>query len=125
MQKKYSISVPFSLEEMRRLDKAAQLMKQSMGTFLEKAGAERARKVLLEWVVSRYQQGEASLSELAEETGLKIEEIVDSAGHSHGGKEAIRRAQAIVRKYVPPGRSLSDELIAERRREAQRAEAPD
>ena len=100
-------------------------MKQSMGTFLEKAGAERARKVLLEWVVSRYQQGEASLSELAEETGLKIEEIVDSAGHSHGGKEAIRRAQAIVRKYVPPGRSLSDELIAERRREAQRAEAPD
>lgn len=35
-------------------------------------------------------------------------------------KEAIRRAQALVRQYVPEGRSLSDELIAERRREAQR-----
>jgi AbrB family looped-hinge helix DNA binding protein len=35
-------------------------------------------------------------------------------------REAIRRAQALVRQYVPEGRSLSDELIAERRREAQR-----
>ena len=33
-------------------------------------------------------------------------------------REAIRRAQALVRSYVPEGRSLSDELIAERRRES-------
>jgi bifunctional DNA-binding transcriptional regulator/antitoxin component of YhaV-PrlF toxin-antitoxin module len=32
-------------------------------------------------------------------------------------REAIRRAQALVRAYVPEGRLLSDELIAERRRE--------
>lgn len=31
---------------------------------------------------------------------------------------AIRRAQALVRQYVEPGRSLSQELIDERRREA-------
>jgi hypothetical protein len=31
-------------------------------------------------------------------------------------REAIRRAQALVRAHVPPGRSLSEELIAERRR---------
>lgn len=30
---------------------------------------------------------------------------------------AIKRAQEIVRRYVPQGRSLSDELIAERRQE--------
>ena len=30
-------------------------------------------------------------------------------------QEAIRRAQALVRKYVPEGRLLSDELIADRR----------
>jgi bifunctional DNA-binding transcriptional regulator/antitoxin component of YhaV-PrlF toxin-antitoxin module len=35
-------------------------------------------------------------------------------------QEAIRRAQALVRKYVPEGRLLSDELIADRRREARR-----
>ncbi len=34
--------------------------------------------------------------------------------------QAIRRAQAIVRQYVPDDRSLSDELIAERRAEAAR-----
>jgi AbrB family looped-hinge helix DNA binding protein len=33
---------------------------------------------------------------------------------------AIRRAQALVRQYVPEGVSLVDELIAERRKEAAR-----
>ena len=32
--------------------------------------------------------------------------------------EAIKRAQAVVRSYVPEGVSLSDELIADRRKEA-------
>jgi len=34
--------------------------------------------------------------------------------------QAVRRAQALVRRYVPEGRSLTDELIAERREEARR-----
>ena len=33
---------------------------------------------------------------------------------------AIARAQAILRRYVPEGVSLADELIADRRREAER-----
>jgi AbrB family looped-hinge helix DNA binding protein len=33
---------------------------------------------------------------------------------------AIERARAIVRQYVPEGSSLADELIANRRREADR-----
>lgn len=33
-------------------------------------------------------------------------------------KESIKRAQELVRKFVPEGVSLVDELIAERRREA-------
>ena len=33
---------------------------------------------------------------------------------------AVRRAQEIVRRHVPEGHSLSDELIAERRAEAER-----
>ncbi|GAA6616220.1 hypothetical protein NUACC26_020200 [Scytonema sp. NUACC26] len=35
-------------------------------------------------------------------------------------KQAIKRAQEIVRRYVPEGRSLSDELITERRQESLR-----
>jgi AbrB family looped-hinge helix DNA binding protein len=34
--------------------------------------------------------------------------------------QAIARAQALVRRHVPEGRSLVDELLAERRREAER-----
>jgi AbrB family looped-hinge helix DNA binding protein len=34
-------------------------------------------------------------------------------------KEGIRRAQAIIRSYIPEGTRLSDELIAERRRESE------
>ena len=33
-------------------------------------------------------------------------------------KGRIRRAQRLVRQYIKPGRSLADELVAERRREA-------
>jgi AbrB family looped-hinge helix DNA binding protein len=33
---------------------------------------------------------------------------------------AIRRAQAMVARYVPPGTSLIEELMAERRRAAER-----
>lgn len=35
-------------------------------------------------------------------------------------KGAIERIQAIVRRYVPEGVSLADELIADRRAEAER-----
>lgn len=35
-------------------------------------------------------------------------------------RQAIRRAQRLVRKYVPEGVSLSDELIRDRRAEAER-----
>ena len=35
-------------------------------------------------------------------------------------EQGLRRAQALVRKYIPEGVSLSEELIAERRAEAAR-----
>jgi AbrB family looped-hinge helix DNA binding protein len=34
--------------------------------------------------------------------------------------QAVARAQALVRRYVPEGHSLSEELISERRAEAER-----
>jgi antitoxin PrlF len=57
--------------------------------------------------------------------GLKPGEVVtirmDEDGlHIQSKDQAIKRAQAAVSKYVSPGRSLSEELIAERRLEAKR-----
>jgi len=45
---------------------------------------------------------------------LDVDEA-ESAGHS-----SIAKIQAMVRRYVPEGRSLVDELIADRRAEAER-----
>lgn len=36
-------------------------------------------------------------------------------------RQAIRRAQALVRRYIPEGRTLSKELIRERREESAHA----
>jgi hypothetical protein len=35
-------------------------------------------------------------------------------------RQAVKRAQVLVRKYVPAGASLADELIEERRKETGR-----
>ncbi|HSS77498.1 MAG TPA: AbrB/MazE/SpoVT family DNA-binding domain-containing protein [Thermoanaerobaculia bacterium] len=59
--------------------------------------------------------------ELGVETGDELVLVLeDKSIRVSTPREAIRRAQALVRKYVPEGRRLSDELIADRRREAQR-----
>jgi bifunctional DNA-binding transcriptional regulator/antitoxin component of YhaV-PrlF toxin-antitoxin module len=38
-------------------------------------------------------------------------------------EQGLRRARSLVRKYIPEGINLSDELIADRRREAAREDA--
>lgn len=86
--RKNTVSVRLDEGSRQRVERAAKILKQSSGTFLEKAGEERARQVLLKWAVTRYQQGEASLSELAEETGLAVEEVADAVG-SRDPEEAM------------------------------------
>jgi AbrB family looped-hinge helix DNA binding protein len=34
--------------------------------------------------------------------------------------QAVKRAQSLVRQYVPPGRTLTEELLADRRQEVRR-----
>lgn len=47
-------------------------------------------------------------------------ELGEGEAHLTTRREQLRRAQALVRDYVPEGVSLVDELIAERRAEAGR-----
>ncbi|WP_296720864.1 AbrB/MazE/SpoVT family DNA-binding domain-containing protein [Erythrobacter sp.] len=42
-------------------------------------------------------------------------EVVDGEIHVRPYRDAVARVQAKLRKYVEPSRSLSEELIAERR----------
>lgn len=78
--KRPTISVRMEDEVKRQVELAARLSGQSAGAFLGRAGEARARQVLLDWAVSQHRQGDASFSELAEETGLAVEEIMLAMG---------------------------------------------
>ncbi len=70
-------------------------------------------------------------SELVKAWGLKAGSVL--MGRHNGdtfelvtGKTALRRAQALVRRFIPEGGpSLADELIADRRREVEREDRGD
>ena len=83
---KHTLSVRLDDDAKRRVEQAAKILKQSSGAFLGKAGEERARKVLVDWAVTRHRQGETSYSRLAEETGLAVEEIMEAAGDRDTGQ---------------------------------------
>lgn len=85
--KKQTISVRLDDATKQRVERAARLVKQSAGAFLEKAGEEQARQVLLRWAVDRHRRGEASFSELAGETGLAVEEIMLAMGSPDEGED--------------------------------------
>ena len=87
---KQPVSVHLDPRAKRRLEKAASLLSQSPSTFLEKAGDAMARRILVDWAVARYHAGERTFSELAEETGLAVEEIMLAMG-KQGHEEALAR----------------------------------
>jgi bifunctional DNA-binding transcriptional regulator/antitoxin component of YhaV-PrlF toxin-antitoxin module len=54
------------------------------------------------------------------EVGDEVVLVLDGEGvRVMTPRQAVKRAQELVRKYVPGGRSLADELIEERRRESE------
>jgi AbrB family looped-hinge helix DNA binding protein len=62
-------------------------------------------------------------AEIRQALGLKegdavLWSLVDGVAQVTSRSQRIRQAQALVRKHVPAGVSLADELIAERRQEA-------
>ena len=54
------------------------------------------------------------------EGDTRVLELANGEARLFSRREQLRRAQALVRQYVPEGVSLVDELIAERRAEAER-----
>ena len=67
-------------------------------------------------------------SELRESLDLKpgtnvVLHVENGELHIVSQREVMRKAQALLRRYVPEGVSLVDELIAERRRETAKEDA--
>jgi hypothetical protein len=71
-----TVSVHLDEQAGKRVKKAASLTGQSSDAFLERAGDGVARRMVLEWAVQEYRRGQRTFGEIAEETGLAIEEIM-------------------------------------------------
>ena len=97
-----TVSVRLQDEAGARVSKAAQLARQSKGAFLARAGEEAARQMLLEWAAKRHASGEASLSELAAETGVPVEAISQHA--------SAKRSDEAAEMYLTSARRLSGAL---------------
>ncbi len=97
-----TVSVRLRDEAGARVSKAAQLARQSKGAFLARAGEEAARRILLDWAVERHASGEASLSELAAETGVPVEAI---SQHASG-----QRSEEATEMYLTSARRLAEAL---------------
>lgn len=100
-----------------RLDPAAKLPHQSRGAFLQRAGDATARQVLLEWATTRHRRGEASASELAEQTGLAVEELMAARG-DEGKDEALAQFLASCRTVAETGANPEFLRLAEEAVEA-------
>lgn len=47
-------------------------------------------------------------------------ELADGEARLYSRREQLRRAQALIRQYIPEGATVVDEFLAERRAEAER-----
>ncbi len=95
-----TVSVRLDDDAGARVGKAAKVARQSKGAFLARAGEEAAERVLLDWAVQRHTAGEASLSELASETGVPLEVIAQYI--------AGQRSEQLTGMYLTSARRLSE-----------------
>lgn len=95
-----TVSVRLGDQAGARVGKAAQLARQSQGAFLARAGEAAAERVLLDWAVQRYLAGEASLSELASETGISLEVIEQHISE--------QRSEGATEMYLTSARRLAE-----------------
>jgi hypothetical protein len=97
-----TVSVRLDGRAGAQVDKAAQLLRQSKGAFLARAGEAAAARVLLKWAVEQYTAGVASLSELAAQVELPLEVIAQQV--------AEHRAEEVMQTYLASCRQLAQTL---------------
>lgn len=81
---KKTITIRLTEEEHTLLEKLCQLLKTSQSAYLTRQATEHVKKDLLEFVVEKYLTGQASISELATQTGLYAPIIMDAVAERVG-----------------------------------------
>jgi hypothetical protein len=118
-------SVRFDPIVAERVERAAHLTRQSPDSFVRWAADLAARSILLEDAVRRYREGERSLSELADETGLAVEAIMDAVAAAGGVRDNPAGLDAATEMFLASSRTaakrsgastlwrLADRVVAE------------
>jgi len=81
---KRTITIRLTEEEHTLLARVCSLLHTSQSAYLAKKTVEHAKKDLLEFAVQKYLAGQASLSELATQTGLPAATIMDAVAEKAG-----------------------------------------
>lgn len=102
MQTKHQrLAVVLDEAAANRVEQAAQLTGLSPTAFVEQAAAEAARQVLIDAIAADFEKNERSMSELAAETGLAVEEIIEGM--------AVRSGDAGLETFLASSRALAEE----------------
>ena len=100
-----TVSVRLDDQAGARVSKAAELVRQSKGSFLASAGEAAAEKILLDWAQRQWEAGEASIGELAEETGIPfeaIEQYISGQRSAMGTKMYLASARRLAELHDDP-----------------------
>jgi len=86
VQEKQTVMVQLESPAAQQVARAAQLTNQSPDTFLAKVGEAVAHRILLGDAADRWLREERTFSELAAETGLWIEELMEGVAQRNADR---------------------------------------
>ena len=103
-----TITVRLTPEEHTLLRRLCQLKGISQARYLASLAAEQARQELTAYAVRTYQEGRASLSELATQTGLDVPTIMDAVARGAGAEPTavdafLSAAKSLAEAHADPG----------------------
>jgi predicted transcriptional regulator len=105
MDEKQVVTIELDAPAVQRIERAARLTNQVPGAFLSRAVEAVTRQVLLEDAAERWLREEATYSELAAETGLWIEEIMQAVARRNGDRAvdtSLQDWQALAEEHQQP-----------------------
>ena len=97
-----TISIRLTDEQHEVLRRLCRLKNTTQSAYLAYLAAEQSRKGLVDYAVSEYVQGRASLSELATKTGLEVPAIMDAVARVSGEDKRV------VEAFLSAAKTLSE-----------------
>ena len=105
MDERRPVTIELDARAIQRVDRAARLLRQTPSAFLAGAVEAVARQVVLEDAAERWLREEGTYSELAAETGLWVEEIMQAVSRRNSERAveaSLEHSQALAEDHHNP-----------------------